>query len=191
MKFEDLFETGNRPVIVVDVQPAYSNACNHIVEPLVEFLNGHNGKILYFINGDDSGLSDDNQYTVMEYLSEYGLDSDKMHQIQWHDKGYGWLRAWMDSGVQDSTIIRTLRYMYMHRINDSRDLDEEVFNQLVQGEYEYDSDPLIVAPFEISLLKKYNNCYICGGGRNECLKEVQLMMNAFNIRYTMIQSLIY
>jgi hypothetical protein len=30
-----------------------------------------------------------------------------------------------------------------------------------------------------------------GGGRDECLREVELLMNAFNIKYKRIDSLVY
>ena len=53
------------------------------------------------------------------------------------------------------------------------------------------SDPLIVGWTSIAQLKKYNGAYIMGGGRNECLREVELLMNAFNIKYKRINQLIY
>jgi hypothetical protein len=52
-------------------------------------------------------------------------------------------------------------------------------------------DPLIVGWVAMDQLKRYNNCYLIGGGRQECLKEVALLMNAFNIKYKMIDDLIY
>lgn len=33
--------------------------------------------------------------------------------------------------------------------------------------------------------------YLCGGGRDECLKEVMLMCNALNIKYKLIDKFIY
>ena len=52
-------------------------------------------------------------------------------------------------------------------------------------------DPLIVNWVSVGQLRKFNGAYIMGGGRNECLREVELLMNAFNIKYKRIDSLVY
>ncbi len=43
----------------------------------------------------------------------------------------------------------------------------------------------------IGQLKEFSGAYIMGGYRTECLAEVQLLMNAFNIKYTQIQKFIF
>lgn len=43
----------------------------------------------------------------------------------------------------------------------------------------------------VAQLKRFNGAYLVGGGRNECLREVELLMNAFNIKYKRIDSLVY
>ena len=45
--------------------------------------------------------------------------------------------------------------------------------------------------YSVGQLRKFNKAYIMGGGRNECLREVELLMNAFNIKYKRIDSLVY
>jgi hypothetical protein len=52
-------------------------------------------------------------------------------------------------------------------------------------------DPLIVNWISVGQLRKFNGAYIMGGGRDECLREVELLMNAFNIKYKRIDSLVY
>jgi hypothetical protein len=42
-----------------------------------------------------------------------------------------------------------------------------------------------------NLLNKLSGSYIVGGGRNECLREVELLMNAFNFKYKRIDSMVY
>ena len=56
---------------------------------------------------------------------------------------------------------------------------------------EMGDDPLIVNWISVGQLRKFNGAYIMGGGRNECLREVELLMNAFNIKYKRIDSLVY
>ena len=52
-------------------------------------------------------------------------------------------------------------------------------------------EPLITYWTSLSQLKRFNNSYIVGGSRNQCLREVELLMNAFNIRYKRIDSMVY
>ena len=52
-------------------------------------------------------------------------------------------------------------------------------------------DPIIVEWTSVAQLKKFSGSYIMGGGRNECLREVELLMNAFNVKYKRIDSLVY
>ncbi len=53
------------------------------------------------------------------------------------------------------------------------------------------SDPLITNWINIAQLKNFSGAYLMGGGKNECLREVELMMNAFNIKYKRINNLVY
>ena len=101
----------------------------------------------------------------------------------------------------DAAIIKTIRLMYQNGVSDSRQLfggedaeDYEVNMQALLGEAYDDavlSDPLSVEWTSVAQLKKFNNSFIMGGGRDECLKEVQLLMNAFNIKYKGIEEFMY
>jgi hypothetical protein len=88
--------------------------------------------------------------------------------------------------------------MYSQKVNDTRELQFPAFNRrtttqsLIQGAIEeMEDDPMSVGWASISLLKKFNGAYLVGGGREECLREVELLMNAFNIKYKRIDSLVY
>ncbi len=52
-------------------------------------------------------------------------------------------------------------------------------------------DALSVEWTSVGQLKKYSGAYIMGGAENECLREVELLMNAFNIKYKRIQEFVY
>jgi hypothetical protein len=91
--------------------------------------------------------------------------------------------------------------MYQNRVNDSRDLfggddsDDyaEKFQQFIGPEFKpwMLSDGITINWTSIAQLKRFNGSYIVGGGRNQCLREVELLMNAFNIKYIRIDSLVY
>lgn len=117
------------------------------------------------------------------------------------DKGYGYSRAYMDANIKPATIIKIIRKLYAEKISDTRELfggeDSPIYEQgmkeLIGPEFEdwMLSDPLTVNWTSVAQLKKFSGAYIVGGGRNECLREVELLMNAFNIKYRRIDSLVY
>lgn len=220
MKISELFENRSSPVICVDVQPEYSGINdgdeNPIFPEIIQFVNKQSGPVLMFVNAEQTGITGDtvsgikqywddtvcpeeDRYTYDEENDEY-LENANCPTINWNrftivDKGYGYLRSWMDNGVSPAAIIRVIRAMYQLKLNDSSEFeDSEVDLEKLVG-LEWDAwmwhDPITVNWISIAQLKKFNGAYIVGGGRNECLREVELLMNAFNIRYKRIDSLIY
>jgi len=217
MKIRDIITEGlSYPVICVDVQPAYDNPVN---QKIINFVTKQTGPVLFFVNAQDTGTTDDHLSDIEQYWEERapgyqpeeeGEDEngdyyykEAQGAINWSrfqvvDKGYGYFRAWMDHGIEESTIIATIRELYKQRVNDTRELEFPPFNRrtatqsLIQGAIEeMDGDPLIVEWTSIAQLKKFSGAYLVGGGRNECLREVELLMNAFNIRYKRVDSLVY
>jgi hypothetical protein len=115
------------------------------------------------------------------------------------DKGYGYFRGWMDSGrVQPNVIIAAIRELYQQRVSDTRELEfpeDHKLNpqqKLIKAAIdELNDEPLTVNWTSVAQLKQFNGAYLVGGGREECLREVELLMNAFNIRYKRINELVY
>ena len=226
---EFIIEGRNHPVIVVDVQPEYSGMNdgdeNAVFPEIIEFVNNQTGPVLMFVNAEETGISGDSIDGVIQYWNDtvcgYGSEEDRYEydeetdeyiekecedEINWSrfeivDKGYGYLRAWMDSGVPENLIIKTIREMYQQKVSDSRmlfdgegsqDYVEQMNEFLGTDEYEslYD-DNMSIEWTSVAQLKQFNGAYIVGGGRNECLREVELLMNSFNIKYKRIDSLVY
>lgn len=191
MRLSELLENRSRKVIVVDVQPAYSNNDDdEIFERIIKFVDNQNSKVLIFVNAEEQGLTDDTIDDIKYYWEKNGFDD--WNRVEIIDKGYGYFRAWMDLGVSESNIIKTIRYMYQKKITDSRD-DIDGIKELLGDEWEdwMEYDSLSVEWISVKKLKEYEGSYIVGGGRNECLREITLLMNAFNIKYTLINNLIY
>jgi hypothetical protein len=210
-----LDEGRNTSVIVVDVQPEYSGMMdgdeNPVFEQIIRFVNNQTGPVLMFVNAEDQGMTGDTVQDVKLYWEDTirGEDVDpetNPHPINWNrfqivDKGYGYLRSWMDNNISAKTIIKTIRLMYQNRVNDSRELfggedsdDYAVnFEQFIGDEFEtwMLEDPISINWTSIAQLKRFSGSHIVGGGRNECLREVELLMNAFNIKYKRIDSLVY
>jgi hypothetical protein len=202
-------EGRNTPVICVDVQPEYMNP---VLEDIIQFVNNQTGPVLMYVNAEDQGLSGDTVQDVKSYWEDTirGEDADPEDYndspINWSrfqivDKGYGFFRTFIDAGISDKVIIKTIRLMYQNKVYDSRELfggehsDDyaEKFEQFIGHEFEswMLSDGITVKWTSVAQLKRFSGAYIVGGGRNECLKEVELLMNAFNIKYKRIDHLVY
>jgi len=215
---EFLSEGKSMPVIVVDVQPEYANYGNNaaVCHNIVTFVVNQTGPVLFFANAENTGVSGDTIYDIKRYwedeVYEYSGEYDDPYQdpnfkepIDWSrftlvDKGYGYLRSWHDQGVDDTVIVKAIRLMYQAKVNDSRQLfggeDSDTYEQgmrdLLGDDYLIGmGDTISVGWASVAQLKKFNGAYLVGGGRNECLWEVKVLMNAFNIRYKMIDSLVY
>ena len=210
----------NHPVIVVDVQPEYNGydgEANPTFVKIMQFVQKQTGPVLFFVNAEDQGLSGDTVDSIVhfwnttlgtedeEYEDENGdyVYKEAESPINWSrfnivDKGFGYLRSWMDRGVDPRVIVQTIREMYAQKVNDTRDLEfpeDEQCNEMQliikRTVEEMDGDPMSVGWTSVAQLRRFNGAYLVGGGREECLREVELLMNAFNIRYKRIDSLVY
>jgi hypothetical protein len=202
LNYYKLFTEGlSRSIIVVDVQPAYSGIYdgdeNPIFEKIINFCQRSSGKILMFVNAEEDQLTTDTIEDIKIYWEDSGFDD--WNRVEIVDKGYGFLRGWMDNQVSDRSIIKALREMYRLRISDSREIvdsfdevdSQEKWKETLNDPNIPSHDPLYVFPKSIRKLKEYQNSLLVGGGRNECLREVELIMNAFNIKYKRVDDLIY
>ena len=203
MRIQEIITEGRaHPVIVVDVQPEYSGMNdgdeNSVFTKIINFVNQQTGPVLMFVNAEDQGLSGDTVQSIKEYWDDSGFAPENWRRVQIADKGYGYLRSWMDSGIEPATIIATIRELYQQRKTDSRELQFPASNRrtpqqsLIMGAMqEMEDDPISVNWTSIAQLKRFTGAYIVGGARDQCLREVELLMNAFNIRYKRIDSLVY
>lgn len=205
-----LNEGKSHPIICVDVQPEYANFGNNKrkCEEIINFVTSSTGPVLMFVNAEETGVSSDTIYDVKQYWEEtvgyeYDEENDEyIEPIDWSrykivDKGFGYLRPWMDEGVDDASIIKTIRALYQYKFSDSRQLidvnGQNILQDMLGENYRdwMEDMPISVEWISVTLLKQFNGAYIVGGGKDQCLREVELIMNAFNIKYKRISSLVY
>ena len=179
---------------MIDVQPAYEHYCNKIAGPLCNFLNGQNKPINIMFNGKSSGLTEDDESDVRVYFMEHGLNTDVMDNAKYIDKEYGFFRSWMDVGIPDRLIILTIRKMFQQRVSTSEEVEfsEEEIKELDNAYYDWQSDPIYFPDFiTINELRQLSPFYMAGGGRDACLREIELICNAFNIPFKRMNDFIY
>ena len=192
---------------------------NSVFPEIIDFVNKQTGPVLMFVNAEDQGLSGDSVQSIKQYWDDTICPEDERYtyndeteehdenpdcpKINWQrftivDKGYGYFRAWMDHGIEPATIIATIRELYQQKKSDSRELQFPASNQrtpqqsLIMGAMqEMEDDPISVNWTSVSQLKRFNGAYIVGGARDQCLREVELLMSAFNVKYKRIDRLVY
>lgn len=198
----DINITNNADLIVVDIQPEYQNGFTFNIYSFFEFLNENyqNMKSLTFLfNGADTlGMIDQSSY--INWMFENELDEEVINGATFYDKGYAFFRYCMDSGIGDEDVADLVKFMVKHDINDSRDMDEEMWG-LFMKEYNVDqsevrdllehSDDMINIPDLMDFLQRYNNIVLCGGGINECLKEVEIALMASDKQYKVFTNYTY
>lgn len=190
-----IYESDNRDMVVVDIQPFYHKYHQYITPKLIEHINNSTGDILWFHNGCNVGI-EDTVREQKEYLFEHGMDEDRLDDIEFEEKDYAFFRGWMDTGIDEEDILKVGEYMLKRNKNDSRDLDEDDYESLKYDEDEIEefmnhSDPLIIPDINLNRLKRYNNAYLVGGGENECLEEIRLLMEMLGMRYKLLSRFIY
>lgn len=206
MKLLNLYEqvlnegVSGKHLVVVDVQPEYESGFGNMGSELAEFINEHMpelDRITFLYNGADTlGMIELNEYQNWWY--EQGLEEDIAFNAHYYDKGYAFFRYCMDEGIDEDQIVNLVKYMIAENVHDSRELGEEFWDSFVDRFGSEDirelvefSDDCINIPDLMEELSGYGNIVICGGGINECLKEVEIALDALEKPYSKLDEFTY
>lgn len=186
-----LFETTGKELVVVDIQPAYKKHIHFNIESFINSIqkDGYS-KILYLFNGPEFGFETEQELKEWLY-EEVDYDEDLCEFIQtfkFYEKNYGFYRDLMDSDYDVDDIVKLIKYMVSKKENDSRDLDDADWEKL---NIENPDPNRIYIPDVVDILKNHNNIHLCGGGKNECLKEVEICLKVLGKDYTMLNKWVY
>ena len=188
-----------RHLVVVDIQPEYSSYIPFLSN-FINFLNTNYKKysrLTFLYNGHDTlGMVNEKDYEVWWY--ENGLNEEVLEYANFYDKGYAFFRYCMDEGIDDDVISGLVKFMIEKSVNDSRDLDKEFWDEYIEKYGNEDVRELlelagdcINIPELMDELSGYNNIVLCGGGINECLKEVEIALNALDKYYSVLTKYTY
>jgi len=186
-------------LIVIDVQPEYKQYFSHMINDFIGFLNDNFSEmdqLTFFYNGDNIGMISEDNYK--NWLFDYGLNEEVIQFSNFYDKGYGFFRYCMDRNIDEDKIVNLIRYMIEKDVFDSRELDEDFWNEFVERYgsedirqlLEFAKDSMEI-PDLMDELKNYYNVMLCGGGIDECLKEVELALKVLNKPYTVLTEYTY
>jgi hypothetical protein len=129
---------------------------------------------------------------------ELGLKEHIIDNSIWFDKGYAYFRYCIDSNISDESTVNLVKFMLSKNINDTRELDVEFWDEYIETYGDADvrellefADDMINIPDLMDELVKYNNIIMCGGGINECLKEVEIALNALGKPFKVLTQFTY
>lgn len=195
------FSNGN--LISVDIQPEYQDSLGFDLSQYLEYINTNfkfMNSMTFLFNGYETlGMVRDIDYKI--WLMENGLNREVLDRGRFYDKGYAFFRYCMDEGIDDEEIVGLVQYMIKNKINDSREIDEEMWNDFMattgadQSEVRdllEVADDMINIPDLMDYLNGYvGNIWLCGGGINECLKEVEIALMALDRPYNVLTKYTY
>lgn len=175
-------------LLVVDLQPAYAAYSDSIATRVAQRINRTVKPTTIMWVGE--GLTDDCEGSVREYLCHHGVWPRRLEQATFVEKSYGFLRGWMDQGVDSHDIIRVGRELCAQGVHSSEDLDLEAL---------YDGDPPEVPrwdhlqrpAFDDRPLLALDAFETCGGGSQECLAEMELWLRILGKPVKRLEALVY
>jgi hypothetical protein len=188
-------------LVVVDIQPEYASYFGgSFLREFINFLNENYetlAALTFLYNGADTlGMISENDYKF--WWIENGLDENIIDSVTFYDKGYAFFRYCMDEGIDEEQIVNLVKYMVEKDVNDSRELDEDFWNEFVDRFGNQDirdlletSDDMINIPDLMDFLRNYRGIILCGGGINECLKEVEIALQALNKPFNVLTKFTY
>lgn len=186
-------------LIVVDIQPKYAEGAPFTIEQFAKSLRKFKGSILYFYNGEGMGLESitDLKNWLQNSLGEYTPEFDEwINNIHFVEKNYGFFRDFLDSGYSELDIqLIFLNLISTHKWSTLELTEEEASNIQISDDLKkklIDKSYVVAVPnFNIDILKEFDGTTICGGARDECLKELQILMDALGYTYNEFSEFIY
>ena len=190
-------------LISVDIQPEYQDYLSFDLSDYLQFLNNNielMSSLTFLYNGADTlGMVSESEFQM--WLVENGFEEDNLNYARFYDKGYAFFRYCMDEGIDDDDIVELVQYMVAKDINDTRDIDEDMWNDfmastgndqsVVRDLLESASD-MINIPDLMDFLRNYGGkIVLTGGGINECLKEVEIALMALRKPYNVLTRFTY
>lgn len=201
----------SKSLIVVDIQPFYHQYHKNITPRLLEYIRDNSNQyenIIWFFNAEEIIGIEESIDDMADYILDFEIISEEQFDfINFIDKDFGFFRNWMDAGVDDNFIKYVVKHMIREKVTDIRELDEGDFKILFQtffnlneedlqndwvDEYEFFLDnPINIPTFKWQAIEKLGQVDLCGGSENECLAEIEILLEAVDVTVSKLDKFIY
>lgn len=190
--------TGGGLLIVVDIQPEYEGGATFDIGDMLRAAAEYD-EVLFLYNGADTLGMIDEASLRNYYFEKLDYDEEVFEELmsvsEFFDKGYGFFRDVMDSGIcfDRNSVIKIVKYMIDNDVQDIRELEEEDVEAIGVNELLFDDleDYGFWVPELQDVLPRWNGSDIAGGARNECLAEVEILAAAQGLSFNQVDQFIY
>jgi hypothetical protein len=176
-------------VVCVDIQREYLKGIERgfNLGDWVDWINRSEVPVYFVWNGPEVGGPEESEY--QEWLEEIGVNPDVIENSEFIEKEYGFFRICLDYGWE-ADVLRILRYLIDKKLHTTQDMREEDWDELEaegkMGSREYfERGEVFYVPEELIRSLKWIDepILICGGGKKECLREVELVLDYLNKKW--------
>lgn len=186
-------------LLIIDIQNTYKKyISNHIIDNLPQYTSQFDTVFYLYDNMNGESFYD-------EILEEWTENESFIESLNQRTKNYGFFRSFMDVGIEDNEIVALIKFMIDEKIFDSRYLRDpenpelmEKFIEKFKG-YEFmnlskwEHYPLFIPDDLVNMINEdiRDGVTLVGGGTSACLKEVELLLKALDVSYTVNHEFTY
>lgn len=181
-------------LLIIDVQNTYKSFFNEEFCSSIIDISSQYTKVIYLYDV----LSGNSYY---DELPESFIENEEfIDRLNVVTKEYGFFRSIMDINLDEEELVRLLKFMFKHNLGDNREIEtncevleefKENFNKSPLLDIDFEDHPVSI-PFDlIEELHGLSNVTIVGGGRNECVREIAILLQVLDIDYTVEESLTF
>lgn len=190
-------------LLIIDVQNSFNKHIDSKLYFKIQEFSKNFSHLVYI--WDD--LSGQELYSEIpeDWLLSDNEDIDDSFYSQFNtiiNKQYSFFRNIMDNKtIPEEDLIKLGKFLVKNNLNQAREIfEDEEIKELFQKEFKY--SPLLNIDFDCdhfelpqdlveSLSNLGNNLILVGGGRNECLKEISLLLTIMEISHSIHEELTY
>ena len=186
-------------LVVVDIQPEYEDNATFDIGDMLRSAAEDYSSVLFLFNGEDTlGMISEGELKNY-YFEKLDYDEEVFDELlsksEFFDKGYGFFRDVMDSGVcfDRNQIVKIVKYMLNNDLQDIRDLSEEDIEAIGVDELLFDDleDYGFWIPDLSEVLPSWSGSALAGGARDECMAEVEILGAAQGLSFRHVDNFIY
>lgn len=174
-------------LVIVDIQPAFPMS-EYLVPSVLEYSKKFDDIVFIYDCHHQEGCGAPFDPYVLDMYEDMAFNQEFRDKTECIGKEFGFLRGWMDTGVDNDDIISIVKYMIEQNIGDSRDIAEGVFDV---ADEKRNCDSIGAGPH--TELDRYisQSVTLVGGGQYECLAEIDLLLQAMGRQTEINYSYVY